>query len=82
MEIFKSVVAYFKENISYILKTKGRKNKTKRKVKEKIVEKEKKEINGRFTQKLSRQGIFCNGSPRPPYESQWYMVFCLFLWSP
>ena len=28
--------------------------------------KEKKEINGRFTQKLSRQGFFCNGSPRPP----------------
>ena len=28
--------------------------------------KKKKEINGRFTQKLSRQGFFCNGSPRPP----------------
>ena len=28
--------------------------------------KEKKEINGRFTQKLSRQGFLCTGSPRPP----------------
>ena len=30
--------------------------------------KEKKEINGRFTQKLSRHGFFCSGSPRPPYS--------------
>ena len=30
--------------------------------------KEKKEINGRFTQKLSRQGFVWSGSPRPPYS--------------
>ena len=42
MEIFKSMVAHFEENVSYILKTKRQKNKTKRKVNEKIVEKRKK----------------------------------------
>ena len=41
------------------MKKKKRKGKNSKK-------KEKKEITGRFTQKLSRQECFCNGSARPP----------------
>ena len=41
--------------------------------------KEKKEINGRFTHKLSRQGFFCNGSPILRRADVFPVVASLFL---